>query len=766
LGAAVVGELDLSFVKVPFPLRFVRCRATNSLFFTSAEIPSLHLTGSWIRGLNAAGAKFAGSIFLNWGFTSTGEVTLVAAEIGGSLACGSGTLKNPPQRDSPQSGQALNAEGARVAGSVMLHGGFMAEGEVRLTGAQIGGNLACNFATFKNPPQKDVPEAGTALDAEGARIQGGVLFRNGFTAEGEVSLYGAQIGISLECHGGTFRNPKQKDLPGSGTALSADAARVTGGVFLRGGFMAEGEVSLYGAQIGISLECEDGEFKNRPQKDVPGGGAALDAVGVRVAGDVLLGGNFMAEGEVHLLGAQIGGSLTCDGGTFTNPSQKDLLESGTALRANNATVTGNVGLRQGFRAEGEVQLLGVHIGGSLTCDGGTFTNPPQKDLLESGTALRANNATVTGNVDLRQGFTAEGEVQLLGVHIGGSLTCDGGTFKNPPREDLSATGLALNAAGAQVAGYVILSDRFSAEGEVRLLGAQIGRDLVCSDGAFGTLMVQSAAIKGNLFLARMHNYEGTLVDLINASVGSLIHDETSWPIQGNLYLDGFKYGHILEGPTDARTGLRWLDLQPEFRPEPYRQLAKVLREMGDDRGARRVLYFMEKRRRKQEDRKQAARFWGWVLKAAVGYGYYPARALGWLLALTCVGWFLFGLGYRAGSMAPTDREAYASFEQQNGLPRHYPRFNAPIYSLENSLPLIKLGQDSYWTPSPEPRSSAHTPGVDSGPVSRLGGSLVAHLPKGLLAPWLLRWFRWGQILAGWLLATLFVAGVTGIVRKE
>jgi len=33
-------------------------------------------------------------------------------------------------------------------------------------------------------------------------------------------------------------------------------------------------------------------------------------------------------------------------------------------------------------------------------------------------------------------------------------------------------------------------------------------------------------------------------------------------------------------------------------------------------------------------------------------------------------------------------------------------------------------------------------------------------------PGFLRWFRWGQVLLGWLLAALFVAGVTDVVRKE
>ena len=34
------------------------------------------------------------------------------------------------------------------------------------------------------------------------------------------------------------------------------------------------------------------------------------------------------------------------------------------------------------------------------------------------------------------------------------------------------------------------------------------------------------------------------------------------------------------------------------------------------------------------------------------------------------------------------------------------------------------------------------------------------------SPRFLRWFLWIQILLGWLLATLFLAGVTGIVRTQ
>jgi hypothetical protein len=46
---------------------------------------------------------------------------------------------------------------------------------------------------------------------------------------------------------------------------------------------------------------------------------------------------------------------------------------------------------------------------------------------------------------------------------------------------------------------------------------------------------------------------------------------------------------------------------------------------------------------------------------------------------------------------------------------------------------------------------------------------VTHTPSSLsrfgTSPRFVTWFLWFQILFGWLLATLFIAGVSGIVHK-
>jgi len=556
-------------------------------------------------------------------------------------------------------------------------------------------------------------------------------------------------------------------LDGSRTGpILADGLSVKGDLFLREGFTAEGEVRLLGAQLSGNLDCSSGTFKNPPQEGLPESGKALIADSVNVKGNVFLREGFTAEGEVRLPNAQIGGVLDCSGGTFKNPAQKGVAGSGKALNADSVDVKGSVFLHERFTAEGEVRLTGAQIGGDLECSYATFKNPPQKDVAASGKALIADGADVKGSVFLREGFTAEGEVRLLGGQIGGGLDCSGGTFKNPPQKELSASGKALSADRAIVKGDVFLGDDFTAEGEVRLLGARIGGDLDCSGGVFKELTVEGANIARHLLVALIQDAPKGKMNLTNASADALLDDEASWPAAGNLRLDGFVYGRITVGPTDAEPRLKWLALQPAFTPQPYRQFAKVLREMGDDRGARLVLYEMECRRREQEDKTWYSRLWGRVLWATIGYGLCSRRALGWLVSLTLLGTLLFGLGHLGGSMAPTEREAYACFEKQGWPPRHYQQFNPLVYSLENSVPLLRLGQDSAWAPDPGPREQEHPGAVNFAPFKWLGRVAASwHLTR-LAPPWFLRFFRWCQITLGWMLATLFVAGVTGVVRRE
>ena len=481
----MIGALDLSSATVSFPVSFENSLFDETIQLSQSQLIDFTLTGSHIHGIEAAKVTVRNNFTLD-NISSEGEVDLLGGNLGGTLVCQGSTLKNP-------GALALVADNAKVGGNVFLRGAvdsqgkagapFSAEGEVSLMGADVNGDLDCDGATFNNQGE-------IALGADRLKVGGGVFLGSAvnsqgnvtpFKADGEVRLLGADVRGNLECIGATFKNPSK-------IALNADRLKVGGNVFLRGAvdsqgkagapFSAEGEVNLAVADIGGSLECLGATFKN-PRA------TALNGNLLKVGGAVFLSGAldnqgkvitpFNAEGEVNLGAADIKSNLECDGGTFKNPRK-------TALNGDSLKVGGNVFLRRAvnsqgkatpFLADGEVNLLGADVRGGLECDGGTFMNP-------GATALDAERLKVGGNVFLGRAvdshgkvtpFNAEGEVDLIGGDIRGGLECDGGTFKNP-----SAT--ALDAEGLKVGGNVFLRGAvdsqekvtpFDAEGEVNLL---------------------------------------------------------------------------------------------------------------------------------------------------------------------------------------------------------------------------------------------------------------------------------------------------------
>jgi hypothetical protein len=84
---------------------------------------------------------------------------------------------------------------------------------------------------------------------------------------------------------------------------------------------------------------------------------------------------------------------------------------------------------------------------------------------------------------------------------------------------------------------------------------------------------------------------GAQLDLTGASIGHLADQERSWPAPGNLVIDGLTYSGFQPGfaLVDANARLKWLALATRLSSQPYRQLAKVLREAVDEKGAVKVL---------------------------------------------------------------------------------------------------------------------------------------------------------------------------------
>ncbi len=427
------------------------------------------------------------------------------------------------------------------------------------------------------------------------------------------------------------------------------------------------------------------------------------------------------------------------------------------ITADSLTVKNNLLLNAHFESRGEVRLLGAQIGGDLDCSEGTFINPPRNGPFRSGgVALNADRINVKGSVFLSNDFSAEGNVVLLRAQIGGDLFCDGGKFLNPHTGNLVTSGKALKADRINVKGDVFLSDGFAADGEVYLRGAQIGGAFVCRNGNFAkaTLDLRDASA-ASLWDSGL-NEPGSVADYSPRIWPEADYSPTIWPEQRKLFLDGFAYGRISSvGRINVNKRLEWLGLQPSppFRQQPYLHMAKVLRDSGDSDGALRVLMRMEELRRSDEGHRPFARLWSSLLRWSVGYGYRPGRAVRLIFLLSLLGWLVYHRSYYAGTMLPTEDKAYDKFVESGcgrRVPPNYPTFSPLIYSLENSLPLVKLGQADKWRPG-----------------RRLEGtSPTSFLSCFATSPDLVTWFLRIQIMLGWLLATLFLAGVSGIVHKE
>ena len=87
VGAEIRGPLDLSFMEMPVRLSMIRCRFSDSLDLTHARILVLDLAGSRLPALSADGATVKGDVFMGDGFAAEGEVRLLGAEIGGQWSC-------------------------------------------------------------------------------------------------------------------------------------------------------------------------------------------------------------------------------------------------------------------------------------------------------------------------------------------------------------------------------------------------------------------------------------------------------------------------------------------------------------------------------------------------------------------------------------------------------------------------------------------------------------------------------------------------------
>ena len=679
-------------------------------------------------------------------FIAAGEVRLIDAAVGSDVNCEGGQFGGNPEStslflDGAKIGGAAKLGVTTVAGAVHL---FRARGQVSLVQASVTGDLDCDGGQFEGSP------GSVSLDASRARV-GGVLFMGvadegghayPFNAAGGVDAVDAKVEGDVNCHGGQFGgNPESTSLFLAGAEIGGAAKlgliTVAGEVHL---FRARGQVSLVQASVTGDLDCDGGQFGGTPES------TSINASKVRVGGTLYMGvaaasdqaHPFTASNEVRIRGATVGGDLDCRGGRFlggTNASfGADRITVAGTIRLGVATAAGQP---HDFIAESTVSLIQAHAQEELDCRGADLHGIPSSlktDGLTVGRSVRLGLIEAAGQV--RQ-FRARGEVQMVGMAVGADLNCDGGEFGGLPRA-LNCESVAiqrsflLGAAEALQDGYPFVSS-----GEARLTGGTVGGDLDCDGGDFSgssaALNAEDLRVSGTMRL-RTIGRPGEL-NLRHASAGQLLDAESCWPLPDHLKIDGFVYGRFAESaPQAVRRRLNWLALQPGNPVQPYRHLAAIYRDLGDEKSATKVNLEREWRRTRRDRLGPSKTLAKLISGVTIGFGYRPGRAIFFLIALYLLGAIWIYPNARA-AMIETKPPTPAAIIKANGAcPKNYPCYSPWAYSFDTLIPIIHLGQSDAWTPA-----------GDEGRAIRYYGYVVTIL--------------------GWGLASMAIAGFSGLVRK-
>lgn len=736
--AKISGKLDLEYADIQFPLWFKTCEFDEVLQINSARLAALHLVDSTLPGIIGYNAQIAGSVWLSDMSTFTGEVNFRNAHIGGMLKCSQGHFLSEDEF-------AIRADGLTVKGTVYFDDKFKATSRVILKNATIGGSLECSDGSFSVVDSSEEKDK-YAFCAIGIGVRGEVKLDGEFSCVGGVVLDYASIGGHLYCSGGKFSNEK-------GDALSAFALVVGGGMYLNDGFESKGIVYFSNSSIDGHLDCANSSFYSDPTKR-----NSLHANGLNVKGGVYLCivrnerleqglvTAFYADGDVCLKSATIGGHLNCSGGKFTN-------EGRNTLNADGLNTSGDVYLNDGFISTGTLILARARIGGNLDCSSGKFNNSIPQGLIPGINSIRKE---VRNSDDTAQKSFNHEELSYSEAGKKVMETANGRRFEAQIRGEEA---LAINLTSITAQGSVLFTRSagglFEADGEVRLDRSTIGGDIHCVGSEFrneggDALSVCRARIHGSVYMYRDVLVKGNVyfssstIDcsfnlqklrepglyklfLDSTTIGTLVDDYESWPHKKKLTIAGMRFEHLQRlTPDGVKTHIAWLERQKneESSLQAYEHLSKVLKNSGDEHHARIVRYKMEERRTQyilSQLRRVGHRLFGWT----IGYGQRPVF---WTPVIA----FLVIL---LGSAMFFDRIEPGYLVQAKGASGQVPEFNSLLYSIDLFLPVINLHQAEFWVPQ----------GFSSNPALQL-------------------WFLI-QILAGWILSTFFVVGLSKIIRS-
>ena len=579
-----------------------------------------------------------------------------------------------------------------------------------------------------------------SVDPRGIRISGARIV-------GDIDLFGGNCNFPIalvSCHIPDkilIQHTQMRGITLSGSILDsgivADGASIHGNIVCDGDFCSLSQIRLIGASISGYVHFRDAQLQGN-------GDTALLADGVRIGRSILCNNEFRTSGQIRLIGATIGGDADFDGASLEGNGAPTIFADG-------AVIEGNLFCRNGFNSAGEIRLLGARIGGNVEFNGSRILSP-------FSDALSGDGILVNGDIFFHEEFSAVGKIRLPGAEVRGNMDFRGANLTGSKDS-------ILYCSGIHVKGNTFFSDGFEFSGNVDLTNSFVE----------GLIDWRPSGWNGELNLS--HAKAGLWADKWNGvSWNCDIEREESF---SNIDIRDFRFSSFLaddEVVVDAALRVKWLEagLKNEFFPGPYENLIRVLRMSGDDDGANRVA--LEKRRARSRHvvantnsllPRFARRLWSYFLDITIGHGYQAWRGGVALVLFLFIGWLVFwfmGPTSSGGHGIVKPSIAVAFMEDLNrrvderplwwkdtpphhgiqySLPPEYPPFSPFWYSLDTLLPLVDIGQASAWAPSP-----------------------IHPSITGDLSGWAVTIYLYIHIIAGWVLSTLTLVALSGVIRRE
>jgi len=248
VGAWIEGQVNLRDASIAESLWFFRCVFDASPRFDGARIAgSLSFPGCLLPGLRAEDCTIAGDLALNAGCIVRIDVRLARSTVGRNLNLGRAQLRSGERVDA-QVPRRLIADDARIAGDALLTDGFEADGDVRLVGLRVVGDLRASSARLSGHVNGD-GQRGDALNLDLAHVAGNVVLDQGFSAAGSVRLRRAQIDGDLDCTQAAFDAFNDMGWRGA-VAFAIDRARIGGSLVLSRLKQPLSRATLSGASVG------------------------------------------------------------------------------------------------------------------------------------------------------------------------------------------------------------------------------------------------------------------------------------------------------------------------------------------------------------------------------------------------------------------------------------------------------------------------------------------------------------------------------------